>query len=451
MKNGLKGFPKVFSFTFSRQVGKKGYKYATITVALLCLLVPAMIMSLVELTAGRKQEMPGVSFCGAEVINVVDKSPAAVEDLSFLNDLGIEGYNRFEYAGFGENEEEAIRKAGDRTLILIIDKPNDAYSINVVIPAVSMLGTGDAEAFRDFIHSNFRYVLYRKAGIEDATAAHLAIPSSIEVATGTGSSEPESVLDIVREVLSIVLPYANIMVLYFMILMYGQGVANNVIMEKTSKLMDTFLIAINPSSMVMGKMLAMALSGLLQLVAWIVCLIGGFAAGAHIVKLINPATEMGLIRFFDSLSIFSGVFSLPAILLAILILVAGFILYCSLAAIGGSLASKPEDLSSTNMLFTFALILSLFCSIYAGGMGNMLSSSEQWLNWFPLTAILVTPSRVILGDIPTAAALGSLALILACSFVLVLLAGKIYSVMSLYKGNPPGIGKLAGMLRAKKG
>lgn len=81
----------------------------------------------------------------------------------------------------------------------------------------------------------------------------------------------------------------------------------------------------------------------------------------------------------------------------------------------------------------------------------MLSSSEQWLNWFPLTAILVTPSRVILGDIPTAAALGSLALILACSFVLVLLAGKIYSVMSLYKGNPPGIGKLAGMLRAKKG
>ena len=52
MKNQLRGFSKVFSFTFKEHVKSKGYKNSTILIALLCLLLPAAIMTGLEMTSG---------------------------------------------------------------------------------------------------------------------------------------------------------------------------------------------------------------------------------------------------------------------------------------------------------------------------------------------------------------------------------------------------------------
>ena len=48
MKKHFTGFSRIFSFTFSQHIRSKGYKNATIVIALLCLLLPAAIMGLVE-------------------------------------------------------------------------------------------------------------------------------------------------------------------------------------------------------------------------------------------------------------------------------------------------------------------------------------------------------------------------------------------------------------------
>ena len=44
MNNPLKGFSKIFSFTFRQHVKSRGYKNSTIVIALLCLLLPALVM-----------------------------------------------------------------------------------------------------------------------------------------------------------------------------------------------------------------------------------------------------------------------------------------------------------------------------------------------------------------------------------------------------------------------
>ena len=225
------------------------------------------------------------------------------------------------------------------------------------------------------------------------------------------------------------------MILYFLVLYYGQNVANNVIMEKTSKLMDTFLVAIRPSAMIFGKVLAIVLSSILQFSVWIIALIGGFAAGTSFVRMINPQTDMLLIRFFDSIGEFSGLFSIPGAVIAILMIFGAFFLYCAIASIGGSLASKPEDLSSTNMLFTMILIISFFCTLSTGAMTGDMSAGLSWLDLVPFTAVLVTPSRILLGMITLTEGLLSLAILLIVTFVFIWFAGKIYKMMSLYKGN----------------
>ena len=144
----------------------------------------------------------------------------------------------------------------------------------------------------------------------------------------------------------------------------------------------------------------------------------------------------------------TGLFSVPAMLEAAGLLLAGFLLYCSLSAIGGSMAGKAEDLSSTNVLFSLVLVASFFCCMFAGGMDGM-TSSARWLDYVPFTAILVTPSRVLLGQTSLMGGLVSLVLVVVCAGALTALAGRVYRLMSLYKGNPPTPRRVLRMLREK--
>ena len=243
------------------------------------------------------------------------------------------------------------------------------------------------------------------------------------------------------DVLSMVLPFVSLMLLYFLVLLYGQGTAASV-------LMDLFLVSVEPTAMVLGKVLATALAGLLQLAVWILSLMGGFAAGGALARQTAPGVTLPLLEVLRGAGRLAGLFSVPAMLEAVGLLLAGFLLYCSLSAIGGSLAGKAEDLSSTNVLFSLVLVASFFCCMFAGGMDGM-TSSARWLDYVPFTAVLVTPSRVLLGQTSLMGGLVSLVLVVACAGLLTALAGRVYRLMSLYKGNPPSLRRVLRMLREK--
>lgn len=103
----------------------------------------------------------------------------------------------------------------------------------------------------------------------------------------------------------------------------------------------------------------------------------------------------------ESLAQLTGLFSLPALLLAAAIILAGFLMYCSLSAIGGSLAGKAEDLGTTNVLFSMVLVASFLACIIAGGMDGS-AAGAAWLDWVPFTAVLIAPAHVLLGELTLA-------------------------------------------------
>ena len=223
---------------------------------------------------------------------------------------------------------------------------------------------------------------------------------------------------------------------------------SSVLLEKPSKLMDLFLVSVEPTAIVLGKVLATALAGLLQLAVWILSLMGGFAAGGALARQTAPGVTLPLLEVLRGAGRLAGLFSVPAMLEAVGLLLAGFLLYCSLSAIGGSLAGKAEDLSSTNVLFSLVLVASFLCCMFAGGMDGM-TSSARWLDYVPFTAVLVTPSWVLLGQTSLMGGLVSLVLVVACAGLLTALAGRVYRLMSLYKGNPPSLRRVLRMLREK--
>lgn len=469
MKNELKGLGKIFAFTFERQVKSTGYLVGTIVFALLCFLLPAGIMAAVEYFGGDSDsavETEAVS--PVQTVYVADETDGAA-DWNLLTQAGSETFGGISYVTCGSLEEadaqagqeehslillleEAKKTAQENALSQVSNGSQNGYQMHLLLPDNTSLSEGDAGDLKSFLQANFQIILLQKSGIDPAAAAELLVPAATEVTTvgEEALSETEAALESMREVLGMLLPYLNIMILYFLVLFYGQGVANNVIMEKTSKLMDTFLVAVKPTAMVFGKVLAVTAASMLQFVIVAASLIGGFAAGSALVRMINPDSDMLLLLFFDSLSEFQGVMTVPGILLAVVMMVSGFFLYCSLSAIGGSAAGKPEDLSSTNVVFTTVLIVSFLAALYAGGIGSMDSGAfAKWLDFVPFTSILVTPSRIMLGEVSLGMGFVSLLLVLIVSVLCLLLAGKVYRMMALYKGNPPTPAKLMKMLKEK--
>lgn len=273
-----KGLGRVFSFTLTQQLRQRGWRTATIAVALACLLIP--ILSLTVAAQHQKNAAP-------------EQNPVMEE-----------GYT-----------QEALDRAE-------------------LTPEQRVL---------------------------------LTAPMEVTVTGGqTGEGETMGLL-------SMLLPFASLMLLYFLVLLYGQSTAASVILEKTSKLMDLFLVSVEPGAMVLGKVLATALAGLLQLAVWAAGLAGGFAIGGAVVR--QTGVTLPLLEVLKGVGRLTGLFSVPAMLEAAGLLLAGFLLYCSLSAIGGSMAGKAEDLSSTNVLFSLVLVASFFCCMFAGGMDGMTSSA----------------------------------------------------------------------------
>ncbi len=499
MKKELKGFTHIFAFTFRQQVCRKGYLITTILVALLCLLTPAGVMmgsAWSDRGEAVKQPEPEVVMQEAEESTDGEESTEAMESaepemteisssvkqIFVVNRTGEEKFNaaaleNFDFGSvlkvqmpqirwieYGEDFEKAREDSTgtEDTLLLAADRQGDTFVLHLLYPEGSILSDEDTwvlsdglAAYGDITAEVMNRETGGESGTETSADADSLTAGEVDGATGedaaeyTDAAETEDPLEEIRSLLGMIIPYLNIMVLYFFVLLYGQGVAQSVITEKTSKLMEFFLISVRPSAMILGKLTAVWLSGIIQLFSWILALMAGFTLGSLGAKAIDPETDMLVLQLLQSFGAMTeGMFSAGGVVLAFAMLLTGMLLYCSLAGIGGAIAGKPEDLSSTNVVFTLVLIGSFFACLLAGGLDGS-GAASGWLDWLPFTAVMVTPARILLGSISLAKGFGCLLVSLATALVLTILAGRLYKQMVLYKGNLPGPKMLMSMLKQK--
>lgn len=482
MKKEFRGFGKIFSFTFLHHVKSKGYIASTLIIAILCLLIPVGVLAGRELIRGgepepeqgMEQEMESAMEQGTEstmeleageetdlereleklqYLYVVDRSQDGLDELAGFGDyLRQETGLDFQVIDFGNDMEKAAElSSGKRdVMVLTADQAGKDFEINLLVPE----GGISEMAAQSLVPLLDEYMEGAKSRINGTSGEEGNVTDSEEADSGAADAEgEESDLNGIKEVVAMLLTFLNIMVLYFFVLIYGQSVAGSVVMEKNSKLMEVFLTAVKPSAMIMGKLLAISLSGMLQLASWVLALIIGFAAGGGLAQSLNPEAVNPLTEVLELAAyITDGMFSAGTLIAALVMALLGVLLYCSLAAIGGALAGKQEDLSSTSVAFTMVLIISFFASMYGGGIEGF-GADTGWfktmLDWIPFTAVMVTPSKLLLGLIPLGYGLGSMALTAVVTLLLVAAAGRLYKAMALYRGKVPSFKDVIRLLRAR--
>ena len=451
MREYFRGFLSIFSFTFKQHVRNGAYKRSTIIVALICLLLPASIMIGLEAFGDEPERTPEagidmgevdgiendiyedtpISMNGLEIVYVVDLSKEKYDDADFSK-AGLEIVMA---QAFGVDVEvidckdnmanaQKATKGSDNALILVTEQTGTEYSFITLIPEDSNLNEDIAYNFDNFVITGYSQMF---------NAVENPIEESDMITDMTEEELEEAEAESAKEIVSMIVLYLNIMLLYFFVLIYGQGVANSVVMEKSSKLMESMLVTVNPVAIILGKLFAITLTGIVQIISWLGSLGLSFAIGMYGVKAINPDTTMAIVEMFEMLrEMTEGMFSPINCILAIIVIILGMLLYCSLAGIGGAMASKAEDLSSANLMFTLVLVVSFLATLYGGGMDG---ASNPILDWIPFTAVMVTPANALLGNIPVWQTLAIIGIIFVTTVIITLVAGRVYKSLVFYRGD----------------
>ena len=446
----FKNFDKVFGFTFKNQAKTKSYILLTVIMALALLILPALILKLID---NSKKKDEGIKDSGIQYVYVVNEE-APTADFSFLNMTGVEYYKDIKYMNC-DTVDEALDKAegSENTVVLNLYKKDGEILARIILPNNSNVDEKHAGYFDDFIEQQENFVAILASGISMTDLANLSQQTEYKVYSSKGYANGESLYDdeasnndiianTIKPIFNYVIVFASIMVLYFMILSYGNGISMNVVMEKASKLMDTMLVSIKPEALVFGKLLGVLAAGLLQLFIWIVCAVIGFTVAFKMLD--SAGSTLAIFSFFKMMGEL-GIFSIPKVILAIITIVFGILLYASLSCFAGAISNNREEAASNNTIFTMVLLISFYIVLFCG-LGAEGGVMPVWMMFIPPVAAMVLPASLVLGTINLGLGLLAVALLVVCSLVITIISGKLYKMMSLYKGNGVKIGKALKML-----
>jgi ABC-2 type transport system permease protein len=195
-----------------------------------------------------------------------------------------------------------------------------------------------------------------------------------------------------------------VFVLYGLLIFYGQFVAQGIIEEKSSRVVEILLSAVRPTTLLYGKILGLTALGLAQILLLAVV---GVGAAVTFRDVDIPPDTYGTLA------------------LAIAWFVLGFVLYATLFAVSASLVSSQEDLQSTVFPVMLPIIVGFFAAQYS--LQNPDSTVSLIAGLVPFTAPLVQPLRfgarvVEVWEVPVALALSG-----ATIALLVPLAARFYS------------------------
>jgi ABC-2 type transport system permease protein len=252
------------------------------------------------------------------------------------------------------------------------------------------------------------------------------IETNIELATYTndGSGEEESMESTssgVNYILGIVLG----MMLYMIIIIYGQMVLTSVVEEKSSRVIDVMVTSCTPFQLMMGKIMGIAAVALTQIAIWALLILSAskFLLPALLSADVAAANDMMLGAALGTVTD-TGYMATLFVYLTLFIL-GGFLLYASLYAAAGSAVDSIQDSQQFNSIIMIPVILSII--IMMSVFNDVNSPIAVWASIIPFTAPVVMIARIPFG-IPTWEIVLSLVILYATFLATTYVASKIFRV-----------------------
>jgi ABC-2 type transport system permease protein len=258
-------------------------------------------------------------------------------------------------------------------------------------------------------------VLVRQVALNQQLVQAGADPAAVAAAVNGATFavtplEPTEPFQAQRLVLGVIVG----VLVYLSLLVYGQAVAQGVVEEKSSRVVELLLTTIRPWQLMLGKVAGIGVVGLVQL-----AVVG--AAG------LLTATRTHAVTFPTSVAASAVVWALVWFLL-------GYIAYALMFASLGALVSRQEDVAGVTTPAMMVIILP-----YVVGVSILPADPEnQFLaitSLVPIFAPTLMPMRIAMGVASAGEIALAVGLTVAMIVVLVWLAGRVYGNAVLRMGS----------------
>lgn len=391
---------KVLRFELSSILNKKSVRVST------------LIMSIFIFIASSIPTIINIFFPSDEEVNQNEMGLNASElGFTFISeDIQVEdleiylGDNLIVY-----NDEQSLREAVVDGTINTGFVIRDAQSFTSIIQNKDMYG---------YATQNLTMILQR-INRDRAFQANNIDPQVIDTLSNQPIVTNEEILGKDAQS-SFLLAYILMFAIYMLVIMYGSFVSTSVAREKDSRTMEILITSTKPNALIIGKVFANAVGGLLQLSMILATGIVGY--------LLNQSNYPEVLRTM----LFSGL-SWDAIVTFALFSTIGYLLYLFLYASLGSLVSKVEDVGSAVTPITLLFIVAY--AIATIGLNAPTNPAVKIGSFVPFTAIMAMPIRYFMTYVPLMDILISLTLMIVTTVLFAILSIKIYRLGSLSYGN----------------
>lgn len=469
----FKGWKQIFGFTYLQQVKSKGFIASTIIV---CVLIIALFV------------LVGVlSFSELDDIFGGDGDVKAADTVYIYNETEIDGFNRSLADKTGvkcvdlsggelEGKQEEV-KAGDKPEAVIhlkytadsTENGVGAVSIKLYRPQNKELVSDDYMNYlSEECRAVFKESLLLSLGVEKENIglAETAVSSEILI-YGDEMSE-------IRQILNTIVPMLLAAIMFMFIVSYAQIIAQSVAMEKTSRVIELLITSVRPLAIVAGKVFAMLLVVITQLL--IIGAVVGAGVGIFAIIAVTAAGGSGLAEAAQGLgeavqsvdaswqtelmSAMPGLLDPVSIIAIVIIFLLGFLFYALLAALIGAGISRSEDLATGIQPLALISVIGFFLSYmppafdmgYAAGSGDMTTDTNILTviaRYLPISSPFALPSAIILGQLGTLEIIVSTVILAGLTFATMLLVAKVYENIILYSGSVLKLGQIIKMAKSK--
>jgi ABC-2 type transport system permease protein len=234
-------------------------------------------------------------------------------------------------------------------------------------------------------------------------------PAELRAGTKVGLEllKPGPLPDLVADLVNLGLA----LVFYMTALGFGMMIAQSVVQEKESRVVEILAAAVPIRALLWGKVLGNTALALGQIVVIVGASMVGLAATDQLAVLSVVAPVAGwFVVFF----------------------VLGFVALAGLWAVAGSLATRQEDLGSTTLPGQMILMIPFFFSAFAG------PSAKTVASFVPIASSMAMPGRMLTEKVPVWQPLLAIVILLAGTVLIVRLGARLYERTLLQTGRRLG-------------
>ena len=297
----------------------------------------------------------------------------------------------------------------------------------------------------------------RKEKLQDAGIPNLDkiiddVEATVDVTTMKCNAEGETSLS--SSDVAVAAGFVLTFLIYLFVMTYGALVMQGVMEEKTNRIIELIVSSVKPFQLMMGKIIGVALVGLVQLAIWCILFAalvtaGGAIAGVSVTGMTQAAAGSSPETASLANETLTALLNLPLAEMGVCFVfyfVGGYLLFASLFAAIGAAVNESEDASQ----FMLPIIMVMMFGPYAalGSVDNTDGPLAFWASFIPLTSPMTMMVRIPF-HVPLWQELLSLALLYGTALALIWMSGRIYRVGILMYGKKPTLREMARWIRSK--